>query len=74
MDEKCRKGVLAAFIGGLERKVKDLPMMHFLQLPDGDLTTMAVDVRQCKDSLKLQAYIQAYKGGFMYVLLCNSFV
>ncbi|KAL8620858.1 hypothetical protein ACOMHN_047029 [Nucella lapillus] len=61
-DEKSQKDVQQAIWGGLERNVKDLPMVRTLHLPHHDLTTLAIDVHLCHDSTRVQAYLQAHKG------------
>ncbi|XP_076455206.1 uncharacterized protein LOC143289875 isoform X2 [Babylonia areolata] len=61
-DEQSQKDVQLAIWGGVERNVKDLPMVHVLRVPGHHLLTLAIDVRHCVHSRKVQAYLQAHKG------------
>ena len=63
-DSSSQRDLQAVMWGVMDQIVKRLPMAHVLRLNDRDLTMLAIDISLCKDSYKLKAFLQAYRGLF----------
>ena len=61
-DETAQKEIYASLWKGIERRTKNMPAVQVVRVKESPLSSLLINVKECKNASMIQAYLQAYRG------------